>query len=95
MNPGKKDDRFESYFMVGGSQITLRSGGIWLGPSGPLFFGDDLKGEVRLGNSPHPDHGDTCTEGGLRVQVLSEARRAMAVAFLGHGISVVVTGWML
>jgi hypothetical protein len=48
MNPGKKDDRFESYFMVGGSQITLRSGGIWLGPSGPLFFGgDDLEGEVK------------------------------------------------
>lgn len=39
MNPEKKDDRSESYFMVGGSQVTLRSGGIWLGPSGPLFFG--------------------------------------------------------
>lgn len=94
MNPGKKDDRFESYFMVGGSQITLRSGGIWLGPSGPLF----LRGGCFGGESDdvrHPTHGETCTAGGLRVQVLSAARRAIAVAFLGHGISVVVTGWTL
>lgn len=60
-----------------------------------FFWGDDLEGEIRLGNSPHSDHGETWTAGGLRVQVLSEARTAMAVAFLGHGISVVVTGWTL
>lgn len=46
MNPGKKDDRSESYYMVGGSQITLRSGGIWLGPSGPLFLEDEWVTEV-------------------------------------------------
>ena len=94
MNPGKKDDRFESYFMVGGSQITLRSGGIWLGPSGPLFSNKGCFGG-KLHNVLNPAHGETWTAGGLRVQVLSEARIAMAVAFLGHGISVVVTGWTL
>ncbi len=52
MNPGKKDDRFESYFMVGGSQITLRSGGIWLGPSGPLFLGGMIFRRVELDKVP-------------------------------------------
>lgn len=54
MNPGEKDDRSESYFMVGGSQVTLRSGGIWLGPAGPLFFGGAPRGFFKHQRLTHP-----------------------------------------
>ena len=52
MNPEKKDDRSESYFMVGGSQVTLRSGGIWLGPAGPLGRKRSEKGALLFENDP-------------------------------------------
>lgn len=81
MNPGKKDDRSESYFMVGGSQVTLRSGGIWLGPAGPLGESEVERVEICIRAG---DHGLNRSLSTVRCRVGNQRRNAYSGIWRGH-----------